>query len=147
MRASTFICAAALSLVLTHARAQEDQPPPYDNGPVWTFTEIATKDGHFDDYMKWLDTDFKSMSEGMKAKGVLLDYKIFVVEQPRHGEGDIWIAREYPNMATFDRTPAETASMLASVRGSNVVANQKQAARGSIRELLSQVLVREIKLK
>lgn len=147
MKATTLICAASLCLALTGARAQQDQPPPYDNGPVWNFTGIKTKDGHFNDYMKWLATDFKAENDGLKAKGVLLDYKIFVVDAPRQGEADVWIGREYPNMATFDRSTEDTYALMKSVTGSQVVADQKQAARGSIRELLTQVMMREIKLK
>jgi hypothetical protein len=147
MQARIFILAAACCFAVSHAWAQDDQPPPYEKGPVWGFTEIKTKDGHFDDYMKWLDTDFKAQSEGLKQKGFLLDYKIFVVDAPRQNEGNIWIAREYPNMAVFDHSVAEDDAMFKSVEGSRTVANQKQAARGSIRDLLSQVLVREVTLK
>jgi hypothetical protein len=141
------LSAAALCFAASQVRAQEDQPPPYEKGPVWGFTEIKTKDGHFDDYMKFLDTTFKQESDAAKAAGRLLDYKIFVVTDPRQNEGNIYIARLYPNMAVFDHSTAEDFEFDQKVLGSITKANEASAARGSIRDILGETLVREITLK
>ena len=147
MKLTFLISAAALSLAFTQAKAQQDQPPTYTNGPVWQFTGIKTGVGHFEDYMRYLDTDFKRENDALKSKGVLLDYKIYVVGSPRHGESDVWIGREYPNMAAFDRSTDDTYALLKSISGSQVMADQKMAARGSIREIMTTVTMREVKLK
>ena len=141
------LVAAALCFAASHVRAQEDQPPPYEKGPVWSFTEIKTKGGHFDDYMKYLDGDFKTESEALKREGRLLDYKIFVVADPRQNEGDVWIAREYPNMAVFDHSTADDYALDKRVLGSITKSNEQMAARDSIRQFLSEVMAREVILK
>ena len=145
MKTICALYAAACCLSATHTLAE--QPPPYDKGHVWMYTEIKTKDGHFNDYMKWVASDFKTMSEAQKAKGILLDYKVFVVNAPRQGEPDVILAREYPNMAVFDRSTEEDYALQTSIVGSVAAADQKQAARTTIREQVGQVLMREIKLK
>ena len=148
MKMNMVILAAATScFVAGPLLAQDDQPPPFEKGPVWVFTEIKTKDGHFDDYMKFLDTKLKSQSEGLKAAGRLLDYKIFVVESPRQGEPDIMIGREYPNMAAFDHSTQEDFDLAHKIEGSITKADQAQAARGSIRDILGEVMMREVTLK
>ncbi len=143
-----FLLAGAFALLAAPAIAQ-DSPPPYDNGPVWVWTGIKTHDGHFDDYMKFLATDFKAENEALKKEGVLLDYKVFIVSDPRAEEPDVWLAREYPNMATFDRSPADDFALQKKVLGSVTISesNQKQAARGSIRDIKDQEMMREITLK
>jgi hypothetical protein len=141
------LSAVALCFAASHAIAQQDQPPPYEKGPVWGFTEIKTKDGHFDDYMKWLDTTFKQQSEAAKTAGRLLDYKIFIVTDPRQNEGNIYIARLYPNMAVFDHSTAEDFDFQQKVVGSISKSNEANAARGSIREMLGQTMMREVTLK
>jgi len=141
------LATASFCLAASHLRAQDDQPPPYEKGPVWGFTEVKTKDGHFDEYMNFLDTTFKKQTEAAKAEGRLLDYKIFIVSDPRQNEGNIWIAREYPNMAVFDHSTADDFALAQKITGSVTKAAEASAARGSIRDLLSEVLVREITLK
>jgi hypothetical protein len=138
---------AAFCLAAACARAQEDQPPPYEKGPVWVFSEVRTKDGHFDDYMKWLDTDLKPETEALKREGYVLDYKIFVVDAPRQNEANIWVAREFPNMAAFDHSVAADYAMFKRAEGPAVEVNTRKAARGSIRDILSEFTVREVMLK
>ncbi len=148
MKPHRLTCAAAAICLLTvPVAAQEDQPPPYEKGPVWVFSEVRTKDGHFDDYMKWLDTDLKPETEALKRQGYVLDYKIFVVDSPRQNEADIWVAREFPNMAAFDHSTADDYAMFKRAEGSAVEVNKKKAARSSIRDILSEFTVREVKLK
>ena len=121
--------------------------PAFENGPVWDYAQIQTKDGHFDDYMNWLSTDWKAQEEALKKAGVIVDYKVYVVANPRQNEADIVLAQEYKNMAAFDRPVAQQYAMQAKIAGSIAKSNQEQAARGSIRTILGDVLVREAILK
>lgn len=63
----------------------------------------------------------------------MLDYKILIVTDPRQNEGNIYIARLYPNMAVFDHSPAEDFDC-------------QQKVVGSIREILGQTMMREVTL-
>lgn len=136
----------SVSLMAAPAFAQ-DQGPSYDKGPVWDFGEVKTVDGHFDDYMKWLAGPWKAQEEALKKAGVILDYKVLLVADPRKDEPDIILATEYANMAAFDTSTKEEYAMGNKIWASMSKANQEQAARGSIRTILGDMVTREAILK
>jgi hypothetical protein len=139
---------AACALVQSApAFAAEDQPPAYENGPVWDFAQVQTKDGHFDDYMKWVSTDWKAQEEALKKAGVIVGYKVYLVSNPRMGEPDVILAQEWTNMAAFDRSVADQYKVGKSIYGSIVKSNQEEADRGSIRTVQGDVMMREAVLK
>src|ERR1700758_275060 len=61
--------AAATLFAAAPALAQEG--PVFEAGPVWDFSDVQTKDGHFDDYMAWLDTGWKAQEEALMKAGVI----------------------------------------------------------------------------
>jgi hypothetical protein len=140
-------CALACALAAGPAMAADANAPNFENGPVWDFAQVQTKDGHFDDYMKWLSTEWKAQEEALKKAGVIVDYKVYLVQNVRQGEPDILLAQEYKNMAAFDTPVAQQYAMQAKIAGSIAKSNQEQAARGSIRTILGDVLTREAVLK
>jgi hypothetical protein len=121
--------------------------PSYENGPVWDFAQIKTKDGHFDDYMKWLSTTWKAQEEALKKAGYIMDYKVFVVADPRGDEPDIVLATEYKNMAAMDVPVADMYAFAEKTMGPMEKTDQEQAARGSIRTIMGDVLTRQVILK
>ena len=139
--------AASLTLLALPAIAAESNAPSFENGPVWDVAHVKTKDEHFDDYMKWVATEWKSQEEALKKAGVIIDYKVYLVQNPRADEPDVLLAQEYKNMAAFDTPMAQQYAMQAKISGSIAKANQQQAARGSIRTIMSDVMLREATLR
>jgi hypothetical protein len=139
--------AASTALIVAPAMAAGDDTPAFENGPVWDVGQVQTKDGHFDEYMRWLSTDWKAQEEALKKEGVIVDYKVYLVADPRQGEPDILLAQEYKNMAAFDTPVAQQYAMQARIAGSIAKADQEQAARGSLRTVLGSVMMREVTLK
>lgn len=129
----------------TSAMAASDRA--YSNGAVWDVAAIQTKDGHFDDYMKYLDNGWKAQQEALKKAGVVLDYKVLTVADPRDNEPDIYLMVEYKNMAAMDATPDEMDAVTAKVFGSVASANQGVVDRASIRTQRGDMLTRELILK
>jgi hypothetical protein len=142
---ASFVTSAALLSV--PALAADDNSPSFETGPVWDFAQVQTKDGHFDDYMNWLSTAWKAQQEALKKRGIILDYKVYLVQDPRQNEPDILLATEYKNLAAFDTPVSKQYAVQAEIAGSLVKSNQEQAARGSIRTLMGDVLTREAILK
>ena len=143
----TLLAAFAASTMLAATALAADEAPPFEKGPVWDFGQIQTKDGHFDEYMKWVSTSWKAQEEAMKKAGYIVDYKVYLVQGQRQGEPDIILATEYRDMAAFDHPVAEEYAMQAKISGSIAKADQEQAARGSIRTVLGDMVVREVTLK
>jgi hypothetical protein len=141
-----FAALAALSaLIVLPALAASDRG--YDNGPVWDVGAIQTKDGHFDDYMKFVTTTRKQQQEAMKKAGYILDYKVYVVTEPRDNEPDIYLATKFKNMAAFDTSLDEMDAFFAKTMGSKEQGNKEQQDRGAIRVVRGDMLMRELILK
>jgi hypothetical protein len=147
MKYSLAALAASLVLGLAPALAQNENGPSFENGPVWTVASIQTKDGHQDDYLRWLATDWKRQEEAMKKAGVILSYHVYMVQNARNGEPDIMLAQEYKNMAVFDASQTEQYALQAKIAGSIAKSNHEQAARGSIRTIMGDMMMREAILK
>ena len=143
-----FVTALAATLMLaSSAAALAQDARPYDNGPVWEVSSILTKPGHFDDYMKFISTTWRAEQEALKAKGLVLDYKVLSAADPRENEPDLYLMVEYKNMAAFDEPLDEQDAMTKQLFGSIPAANKSGIDRESIRTLKGDLLTRELILK
>lgn len=138
------IAAFGAAMSLSAPAMAADEAPSFDKGPVWEIAQIKTVDGHFDEYMKWLSTEWKAQEEALKKAGRILDYKVYIVTDPRQGEPDILLATLYKGAAEFDRPVADEYAMQAKIAGSITKADQEQAARSSIRTVQGDLLLREV---
>lgn len=138
--------AATLSLSMGAADAALGQTAEriYDNGPVWVVSYVETKPGMFDDYMAYLSTKWRESNEMDKRAGVVLDYKVLAVDNPRDGEADVILMIQYKNMAAFDRPLAEAEATSAKTFGSVVKSNQAFADRGKMRTNRGGLAAREM---
>ena len=141
-----FAAFATLALISIPALAAAEDPV-WEKGTVWDYGEIKTVDGHFDDYMKWLAGPWKGQQEAMKKAGMIKSYKVLLVADPRKDEPDIILATEYANMAAFDISTKQEYAMGEKIWGSLSKASQEQAARGAIRTVMGDKVVREAILK
>jgi hypothetical protein len=141
-----FAAVATLALISIPALAAAEDPV-WEKGTVWDYGEIKTVDGHFDDYMKWLAGPWKEQQEALKKAGLIKSYKVLLVADPRKDEPDIILATEYANMAAFDISTKQEYAMGEKIWGSLSKASQEQAARGAIRTVLGDKVVREAILK
>ena len=141
-----FAAFATLALISIPALAAAEDPV-WEKGTVWDYGEIKTVDGHFDDYMKWLAGPWKEQQEAVKKAGMIKSYKVLLVADPRKDEPDIILATEYANMAAFDISTKQEYAMGEKIWGSLSKASQEQAARGAIRTVMGDKVVREAILK
>jgi hypothetical protein len=89
MKSCIALAFASAAMLATSVAALAEDARPYDNGPVWDVSAILTKPGHFDDYMKFVSTTWRAEQEAAKAKGLVLDYKVLNVADPRDNEPDM----------------------------------------------------------
>lgn len=136
--------AAALAAAAPHAQAQTAERV-YDNGSVWTISQIETRPGMFDDYMKYVSTTWRAIQEAEKKAGYVRSYKVMMINSPRDHEPDVLLMVEYANMAAFDRSLDEGDAVSAGAFGSVVQNNQGMASRESLRTTRGTTTVRELK--
>ena len=147
MRYSLAALAASIAFAIVPAVAADENSPSFENGVVLDVASIQTKDGHFNDYMRWLGTDWKRQEEAMKKAGVITDYHVWVVQNQRAGEPDIFLTQTYKNMAVFDQSQATQYALQAKIAGSVAKSDHQQSARGSIRTIMGDMMLREAVLK
>jgi len=89
--------AAALLALGTAAFAQSSS---YTPGSVWTFTNVVIEPGQFENYMDFLDKEYKKLNDYGVKEGYLLSYHVFQVNNARNGEPDLILAVESKDYLT-----------------------------------------------
>ncbi len=139
--------AALAAAYLATSMVASAQTLPYSKGPVWDCAQIRTKDGHGAEYMKWVATQWKAQEEAAIKGGYAIGYKVLSAVDPRAGEPDIMLCTEYKDMAAFDVPDAKVAAFMAKQFGSAKQASQDEVARGSMRKVMGDVMMRQVILK
>jgi hypothetical protein len=139
--AGAFVALACVtSLALADGRS-------YNDGPVESVTFVRTVDGHFDDYMQFLDTTFKKQQEAAKKAGLILSYEVDVAQPQGPNDADIILIVRFKNWAALDGLGGKFDALTTQLEGSVDKSNQAQAARVKIRTILGSVTVQEAVLK
>ena len=141
------LLATALACAFSIQAQAADDGRAYKEGPVTVVTFVKIKDGQFDNYMKWLDTTYKSENDAfMKAK-VITGYKIYGNQARDPHDADLILSITYANMAAMDNLNEKTDAISETFEGDLAKQNQGFADRGSMREILGSQMVRELILK
>ena len=145
MMKSLFVGAAMVVATLaTPALAQESS---YKPGTVWNASRIDVLPGQFENYMDYLTTTWKKNQELAKAEGIVLDYLVLAVNNPRQGEPDLVLIIEYKDYQTTAQQEAFSkkvnAMMALDDRKQDVAAGKRQA----MRELMGSTEYQELILK
>lgn len=137
-------------LLCRSAQAQEH----FTEGPVWEVSYYRTKQGHFDDYMKYLRTNSLPLNAERKKQGLILDYKVFLntnITGPN--DWDVAIATLYPNFAAaldYSKSDEEKNDAIAAKHWrTQSKEKQRQMAeqRFAFRDFVATYFVREVTLK
>ena len=119
----------------------------WNDGPVVNVASIRTVDGHFDEYMHWLATTYKKQQETAKAAGLIVSWRVMVVEARGPGEPDIYLITEFKKWAALDHLGSKLDTVSAKVEGSTEKAAQSEADRAKIRTVLGSRTMQEALLK
>lgn len=91
---------SAAAALVTLAAAASAQSSSYTQGTVWTFTNVVVEPGQFENYMDWLDKEYKKSNDFGVKEGYLVSYHVFSVNNPRSGEPDLILAVESKDYLT-----------------------------------------------
>ena len=139
-------CAAFFGLALGSLAAWAEDHP-FTEGQVVNVSAIRTEYGKFDDYMKFLDTTWKSIQEAAKKAGYITGYKVINVEPRGENDPDIYLVVYYKNWAALDNATAKGDEITKQVEGSTAAANQGAIDRGKIRRVLGSWTGQQLDLK
>ncbi len=119
----------------------------YSEGPVINVSRVRTANGHFDDYMKYLDTTWKLEQEASKKAGYILDYQVYTVEPRSENDADLLLVITFKNWAAMDGALAKGDAIAKQIEGSVAASNQSVADRDKIRRLLGSATMQQLILK
>lgn len=142
-----FCFGGALLLCATLATSSYADGRHFNDGPVVNVAAIRTVDGHFDDYMQWLATSWKKQEEAGKKAGLILSYRVLLVEPRGPSDPDIYLVTEYKNWAALDGIGSKLDAVSAQVEGSIEKANQSEQDRAKIRTVLGSQTMQTAELK
>jgi len=145
MKASLLLVAACACLF--SAQALADDARAYKEGPVTQVTYVKVKPGQFDNYMKWLDANYKPLNEALMKSKVIVGYKVYEQDARDPHDADLILSVTYSNMAALDNLDERTDPILEKFQGGRDKQNQGFVDRGSMREILGSKLIRELVLK
>ncbi len=119
----------------------------YTEGAVMNVARIRTVNGHFDDYMKWVDTTWKQEQEAAKKAGYLVSYQVISIEPRGPEDADVLLVTTYKNWAALDGALAKGDAIAKQIEGSVTAASQAQADRAKIRRVLGSSTMQVLELK
>lgn len=145
------LCLAAVlsCLVAPVALAQEH----FTVGPVWACGAYRTKQGHFDDYMKYLRQNFVPQGEEAKKAGLVLDQKVYLKTPESPNDPDVLICTLHASFGkALDYNAADEAKAKEiAAKHFKTADEEKQremaANRFSFRDYLGTSYYREVSLK
>ena len=121
---------------------------PYAEGPVVSISSIRTADGKFDDYMKFVDTNWKQQQEAAKSAGNVLSYQVLNVIPRGPDDPDLLLVVTYKSWsAGLDGALAKNDAISKTVDGSVATTNHGVADRAQIRRLLGTTWMQVLNLK
>jgi len=135
----------ALAAFTAPAFAQERV---WSEGPVTNVTAVKIVDGQWDNYMTYLQKNWKGVMEEAKKSGYVLDYKVYSAQAHNPQEADLYLVVTYPNMAMLDGMMEKMEPIQQKVTKLNYrEAEEASGKRVVMRTLLGEELLREINLK
>ena len=144
-----FLAAMVSCVVASVALAQEH----FTDGPVWECNSYRTKEGHFNDYMKYLRQNFVPQSAEAKKAGLIMDQKVFLHVPANPTDPDVVICTMHASFAkALDYSAADEAKVKEiAAKHFNTADEQKQretsAKRYEFRDFVGTSYYREVSLK
>ena len=147
MNFRTLMATAGVAMTLALAGPAMTQERSYKPGSVWTASRIKILPGQFDNYMDFLDGQWKRIQEFGKKEGVVLSYHVLSVNNARKDEPDLILLIETKDYMTTAQQDAFNNKMNAFLASDDRKQAAASAARGPMREQQGSVEYQELILK
>lgn len=148
MRRLTDRAVLVILLALATASALPAQERAYKDGAVINVSEVRTKPGQTEAYLRYIFGDYAKLMEAQKAAGIIVAWGVYTNQTRNPEEADVILTTVYANMAAFDNLEARTDPIVQRVlTWTPAQAEQAFAQRESMRSLVGSRLLRELQPK
>jgi hypothetical protein len=144
VHALKMMSAAAL---LAFGPASFAQSQSYTPGTVWTFTNVVIEPGQFENYMDFLDKEYKKSNEFGIKEGTIVSYHVLSVNNPRNGEPDLILAVESKDYFTNAQQLEQQKRFEAYMAKDNRKMTAESGERKVMRKFVGGMELQELKLK
>ena len=138
------IAAAALAATLLLAVPAGAQNRSYAPGPLWDVSMIKVEDGQFENYMDFLNRQWRDNQAYAKSQGWVLDYYILSNEYPRADEPDIYLVTRYMDYPSTAEAKRRDALMLQHMKSDPHALDRQSGDRVKMRTLKGSMMLREL---
>lgn len=145
MKLVSLALCAAVALSATAATAQDQRV--YDLGPVVAVSHMKVEPGQLNAYMSNLNSLWRKSLEDGKRRGEILDYGVYQNMAPGPNDANLLLVVTYKNAAVMDTSLDELDRRTTAMQGSIGAAQQATIARGKLRTVMGNQLLRELKFK
>jgi len=138
------LLAAGACMLATAARADD---LPYTPGNYADVTDISIDDGHFLDYMKFVDSEAKAEDAFAISQGWEISLTVYANVFKRKGEGDIFLMRTMKSLPDAAEQQRRDKIMEDHFKKSEADFEAGSGARASFRHIGDEMLLQELILK
>ena len=139
------VVGALLLTMSLPATAQDENP--WKAGNYWNVSGIHIKDGGGLKYAQYLATEWVRMQEYSKSQGWISDFMVLSNTHPREGEPNLYLITIAPSLPSSDEAD-KRGRMMREYNKTTIAQMQAQSAgRAEIRELGSQMQLRQLVLR
>ena len=140
------VWSAMLLLVLCGMASAQERP--YSDGPVLMVTSVKVMDGQYENYMKYLATNWRKTMDASKEAGVVLEYGVYDASPRRADDADLYLVTTYPNMATLDGITEKMDPIMVKVMKMNLSQREEAAGKRTVmRTILGTEMLRRVEFK
>jgi len=144
MKRSSLLLAALVSLSCLSVSAQDAN---YTEGAVSQVTAIQVTQGHLDEYLTYVRTEWKPSQEALKKAGIITEYNVYSTTPRTPNDPDLYLVVTYANMAALDKLDERSDPVTEKITGNRVKANKGVSDRNAYRKILGTETIRELKIK
>jgi hypothetical protein len=134
-------------LGFSSACAFAQAPRVYDLGPVVAVTHVKVQPGQMNAYMASLNSVWRKGLEDRKRRGEVLSFGVYQNMAPGVGAPDLMLVVTYKNAAVMDTSLDELDRRNIALQGSLEAAGQATQSRVSLRTVMGNDLLRELRFK
>lgn len=145
MKTFVLFCALLLATASSPARAADKA---YADGPVSQVSAIKIVQGHFDDYMGYIASQWKPEQEVLKKAGLITGYAIYSADARTPNDPDLYLVVTYANYAALDGFNDRSDAAIEKALGADRTKVQKGVVeRNAYRTVMGMETIQELKFK
>ncbi|MDE2405949.1 MAG: hypothetical protein KGM17_14865 [Sphingomonadales bacterium] len=139
------LAATAATLGLSAAARADDMP--FTPGNYAEVTDVSIDDGHFLEYMKFLDTESKAQDDFARSQGWMIETRVYGNVHKRAAEPDLFILRTFKSIPDAAEQLRRERVMEEHFKTSQAQFEAASGARAKFRKIGDVMLLQELILK